>query len=173
MSNIMVDLESMGTRSNAAIIALGAVKFSSKGLGDEFYMKVDLETCVRSGLTIDASSIMWWMQQSEAARGEFAKKGDSLFNVLKAFSRFVGSSRDAKIWGNGADFDNVVLANAYDAVNLDRPWEYWNNRCYRTVNKLLGGSIELERVGDAHNAIDDAKSQAAHLVRILAAIKGG
>ena len=173
MSNIMIDLETFDTGGNAAIVAIGAVHFSSKGLGEEFYKIIDLNTCLKAGLSIKAETIMWWMGQEDAARKELLKESVSLFDALNGFSKFVGPKSKAKIWGNGANFDNPILANAYDAVNLETPWNFWNDRCYRTVKNLLGQSIPFERVGDLHNALDDAKSQAEHLVEILAAVKAG
>jgi DNA polymerase III epsilon subunit-like protein len=168
MSNIMVDLETMGNGSTAAIVAIGAVKFSAKGLGlEEFYEVIDLNSSVQAGLTIDPDTLMWWMKQSDEARKALTGKNVPLFKALKEFSRFVGNSGEAKIWGNGASFDNPILANAYRAVNLEQPWRFWNDRCYRTVKSLLGNGIPMERVGDHHNALDDAKSQALHLIKIL------
>ena len=167
MSNIMLDLETMGTGSNSAITAIGAVKFSSKGLGEEFYRVVDLGSCVDAGLTIDPSTVMWWMQQSDEARKALCKSPTKLDQALLDFNLFVGDSSVAKIWGNGSDFDNVILANAYQKLNMPMPWRFYNSRCYRTVKNLLGGSTELVRVGTAHNALDDAKSQADHLIKIM------
>jgi hypothetical protein len=173
MSNIMVDLETMGTGSSSAIIAIGAVQFDSKGLGKEFYAIVDIETSVKCGMEIDPSTIIWWLGQSEAARAEFTTKStESLFSALQGFAKFVGAKKNAKVWGNGAAFDNVILDNAYKLNNLDTPWMFYNSMCYRTVKNLIGGSIKLERVGEHHNALDDAKSQAEHLVRMLGALKG-
>jgi hypothetical protein len=170
MSNIMVDLETMGTEGTAAIIAIGAVKFSSKGLGEEFYEVIDLNTSVQAGLMIDPDTLMWWMGQSDEARKALTGKTVPLFKALKEFSRFVGNNGEAKVWGNGSSFDNPILANAFKAVNLERPWKFWNDRCYRTVKELLGGNIPFERVGVYHNALDDAKSQAAHLIKILTVV---
>jgi len=172
MSNIMVDLETMGKGSMAAIIAIGAVKFNSKGLGQEFYAIVNLESSVKNGMVIEPDTVMWWMKQSDEARSEFAKGTETLFSALQGFAKFVGDRHSVKVWGNGASFDNVILDNAYQLNNLDTPWMFWNNMCYRTIKNLLGGSIKMERTGDHHNALDDAKSQAEHLIRMLAALKG-
>ena len=70
------------------------------------------------------------------------------------------------MWGNGAEFDNVILSQAYKNVEKEVPWQYYNNRCYRTVKNLFP-HIEMERVGAHHNALDDAKSQAEHLLGII------
>src|SRR4051794_11270840 len=66
---VMVDLETMGLDPDAAIVAIGATKFT---LGEEpvstFYANVDLGDCLSLGLTVSASTIMWWLQQEHAAR---------------------------------------------------------------------------------------------------------
>ncbi len=69
------------------------------------------------------------------------------------------------MWGCGSDFDNVVLANAYTMCGLKAPWNFWNNRCYRTI-KARYPEVEFERVGVYHRAVDDARSQALHLMKI-------
>lgn len=171
MKNIMIDLETMGTASNAAIIALGAVEFGGAGLGREFYRTIALDSAEHYGLKIDASTIMWWLKQSDAARSAFEKEGGSLFNVLNEFSTFMSRSNDIKVWGCGSDFDNVILANAYKAVNLTVPWKFYNNRCYRTLRGIFSG-VPMVRSGTHHNALDDAKDQATHLVAILNSIGG-
>lgn len=163
MNNVMLDLETMGNTSNAAIIAIGAVRFD-KAVTDRFYKVVNLQSCVEVGLDIEPSTVMWWMQQSAEARGKFAVEAIGLNEALRSFADWVGD--DAVVWGNGAAFDNVILANAYRKSRLPLPWKFYNDRCYRTV-KNLHPEIELERVGTYHCAVDDAESQAQHLIRIL------
>jgi len=74
------------------------------------------------------------------------------------------------VWGNGASFDNAILANAYHKTHLDLPWQYYNNRCYRTIKNCYP-NIKLSRAGTLHKALDDAKSQAMHLIEIFKNIK--
>ena len=108
-----------------------------------------------------------WKKCEEKPKIELSKKS------LEGFAKFVGDPSKARVWGNGASFDNPILANAYRAVNLDPPWRFWNDRCYRTVKSMFGKNVKLERIGEHHNALDDAKSQADHLIRIMAAIGKG
>ncbi len=49
---------------------------------------------------------------------------------------------------------------------MEEPWNFWNNRCYRTL-KNLHPKIELVRTGVHHHALADAKTQALHLLEIL------
>jgi len=164
MNNIMLDLETMGNSSNAAIIAIGAVSFNSSEITESFYEVVDLKSSVDAGLTMDADTVLWWMDREDDARSQFKIGGLSLAVVLELFVGFVGP--DAVMWGNGASFDNVILANAYQALSVPQPWAYWNDRCYRTM-KTLYPSVKMNRTGTYHCAVDDAKSQAEHLIRIL------
>jgi len=162
MSNVMLDLETLGNGANSVIIAIGAVKFDADGLGEEFYEVVDAETCVRMGMQMDTSTVMWWMKQSDEARAAFDRVGSNIFGVLARFSAFCG---DSKVWGNGASFDNTILSNAYRKTGVEQPWKFWNDRCYRTM-KSLYPQVKIARQGTYHNALDDAKSQASHLIAI-------
>ncbi len=165
--HVMVDLETLGTSSNAVIISLGAARFSVDGVSSTFYRRVDAQSCVDHGLVADVSTVMWWMQQGEDARAAFKQKGDTLPAVLQDFGLWV--PKDACLWGNGATFDNVILSNAYKAVGQKTPWPYWGDRCYRTV-KALYKHIEADPfTGVKHNAVDDAVHQARHLIKIAAA----
>jgi inhibitor of KinA sporulation pathway (predicted exonuclease) len=70
------------------------------------------------------------------------------------------------IWGNGANFDNPLLACAYEAVDVKPYYKFWNERCYRTVKNQYP-DIKLERTGTYHNALDDARSQAEQICQKL------
>ncbi len=160
----MLDLETMGTATDSAIIAIGAVKFDSEKTTEEFYINISLESCVNHGLKIDANTIMWWLSQSKEAQEVFEKDNVELSKALMDFNFFV--DKDTQVWGNSAAFDNSILINAYKAIGKNPPWKFWDDMCYRTV-KNLNKNIKLEREGTHHNALDDAKSQALHLIEIF------
>lgn len=165
-ANVMLDLETLGNKPNSVILAIGACFFAGGKIHDEFYIRINAESCERHGLRMDASTVLWWLQQNEAARAEVCKPSEvTLREGLEEFAEWIGTQRP-KVWGNGSDFDNVILKNAYDHTRLDVPWNFWDNRCYRTV-KNLNYKIPFEKTGTAHNALDDAKGQALHLMRIF------
>ena len=174
MNNIMLDLETMGNGPMAAIVAIGAVEFDigTCELGREFYRVVDLESSMRLGGVVDASTVMWWLGQSLEARcGINPKFGKcSLSNALIDFRGWVMQGvedcDDVLRWGNGATFDNVILSSAYRNAELERPWRHWGDRCYRTVKSFFP-QTPIERIGVHHNALDDAKSQALHLIEMI------
>lgn len=168
-TKVMLDLETLGTKPGSVILAIGATKFSvEKGIIDTFYVRVDAKSCVALGLKMDPETVMWWLRQEDAARLEITKPGEHICRALQKFSEWLhqGGDDDMEIWGNGAAFDNVLLADAYALAELTRPWKFWNDRCYRTV-KSLRPDIAMPRSGTHHNALDDAKTQALHLIQIL------
>lgn len=174
MNDLMLDLETMGSGPNAAIVAIGAVMFDLEAgvVGERFYQVVDLESAVSLGGEIDPATVVWWLKQPDAPRSAFLADGAHINEVLHGFERFISwnsSIARIRIWGNGAAFDNVILASAYRNAGLLLPWKFWNDRCYRTLKAMYPG-VNLERIGTHHNAVDDAESQARHLISML---KGG
>ena len=163
-TKIMLDLETLGTTPGSVIVAIGAVKFGRGQLHDEFYRRVDIDSCLAAGLTVDGSTIRWWLSQGDSARQEIVKAAMNLPMVLNDFSAWIGDPK-AEIWGNGAAFDNALLAAAYAAAKLPLPWRYSKDRCYRTLCALYPDQ-RLERQGTHHNALDDASSQAIHLMHL-------
>lgn len=171
-SNVMIDLETMGQGPDAAIVAIGAVAFdiTSREIGPTYYHRITLESAMSMGGKADASTIIWWLQQSDEARHEITRPDGQvdLPIALQSFSRFMAENAEpeAEVYGCGSDFDNVILATAYQRAGLDRPWKWWRNRCYRTI-KSMHRDVKIERIGTHHNALSDAYSQAQHLIAIL------
>ena len=167
MKHIMVDIETMGTRPMAPVLSIGAVVFSKdEGLLDSFY-----EECSMSSAFIGAkpsvNTITWWMKQSNGPRLKLANAKGSHNTMLDSFSKWViGVDNLAGVWGNGACFDNTILKEAFLREKIDCPWPYWADRCYRTVKNMF--TVPFDRVGEHHNALDDAKTQATHLLAISA-----
>ena len=176
---VMVDLETLGTRPGCAILSIGAVFFSAsqpEWKGSTFYAPINRLSCLAAGLTEDPDTVEWWRRQGATARQVLADADlgatPPLAFVLNAFSTWLELHCDSgvQIWGNGADFDNVILEAAYVSAKLPRPWGPYNGRCYRTL-KALHTKEKIVRSGTHHNALDDAVSQAEHAVRILKALK--
>lgn len=169
--HVMIDLETMGCGPQAAIVAIGGVMFSSKGIGDEFYCLVDLESSMKAGLQVDASTVKWWLGREKAAQDALLGTGGvvepiALERALSDLSGWV--HQDDLVWGNGADFDNAILSNAYRSCHMRQPWKYINSRCYRTLKNLYPDVLPEKRTGVYHNALDDARYQARHAAKILA-----
>lgn len=166
MNDIMLDLETLDTRPTAAILSIGAVFFGQAGLGEEFYRTITLDSCTEAGLSVSGDTFMWWMGQKGEARKALFENPVPLAQALAEFTEWVhtkGKPGDTRVWGNGADFDNAILRHAYTKLGEPAPWKYYNSRCYRTACEMLNAPPRTQD-GVHHNALDDAKSQARHLV---------
>ncbi len=170
--HIMLDLETMGSGSNAPIVSIGAVVFdpATGDLGERFYQVVNLNSSAHFG-EIDASTVQWWLQQSEDARSIFHKDAekvnlkDALNNLNEWFSN-VGSVKEIFVWGNGSGFDNVILNNAFKSARIRPNFIHWNDLDVRTIVKMgrdilgIDPKSNLHRSGTHHSALDDAIFQA-------------
>lgn len=186
LAHIMLDLETMGTVAGCAILSIGAVRFfpQEKRLSDTFYTTISAESCALVGLHIDEQTETWWADQAEEARKilEEVKNPQTTYlrRVLVDLNIWLtaqGESNDLRIYGNGADFDNPILRVAYRQAGVKPYAGNWTGRCYRTLktlDELLGPGFaapKLKRSGTHHNALDDAVSQAQHLMEFIAALR--
>jgi len=94
--------------------------------------------------------------------------GAVVFDTGGLGDREYGESGADEIWANAPSFDCEILADAYDRVDIAKPWDYWDERCYRTL-KSLPGAVDIDRQGDHHDALDDA----AHQARVASATLAG
>lgn len=173
--HVMLDLETMGNKSNAAIVSIGAVEFdiNTGDTGDEFYERIDLKSSLMHGLNVDASTIYWWLGQNEEARQELLKKGGDLSFVLGLLNTwFDNRKKDFFLWGNGARFDIGLLEDAYVACYLDDLlWSFRNERDVRTLVSLrpeIKKQVQDEWMGKTvlHHPINDCKIQIDCVSRI-------
>jgi len=160
---VMLDIETLGTDPGAAIVSIGAVRFSTEGLGAELYESVSLASCLDAGLAVEAETFEWWLDQDAAARAALSG-GDPLAEVCDRFAAFYDGSEE--LWAKSPAFDAVLLATAYQAVDREPPWQFWRTRDVRTV-QALPESVSLPDDGTAHHALADARKQARNVAGTL------
>ncbi|EFH3054998.1 exonuclease [Escherichia coli] len=171
--HLMIDLETMGKNPDAPIISLGAIFFDPQTgeMGPEFSKTIDLDT---AGGVIDRDVIKWWLKQSREAQSAILTDEIPLDDALLQLREFIDENYCGfyvRVWGNGANFDNVILRRSYERQGIPCPWRYCNDRDVRTIVEL-GNSIGFDvRMtipfeGVPHNALDDARHQAKQVSAI-------
>lgn len=171
MKHIVIDLETLGTGSDAVILSIGAVLMNGTTIKKQLYTNVNLQSCLDAGMSIDGSTIEWWFKQSDAARkalfvgGITAEKLTEWFEGIYNFFDQEDCKEPILIWGNGATFDNVILSNLYRRFCKKRPWDFRADRCFRTV-KALFPQLEVPEEETAHNALCDALWEAKYLIKL-------
>ncbi|ENC3996178.1 3'-5' exoribonuclease [Escherichia coli] len=171
--HLMIDLETMGKNPDAPIASIGAVFFDPQTgeQGPEFSKIIDMGTC---GGTVDISTIEWWLQRSGEARAAILADRIPLDDALLQLREFIDENSGeffVQVWGNGANFDNVILRRSYERQEIPYPWRYTNDRDVRTMVALgLVMDFDARNVttfeGERHNALHDARYQAKYVSAI-------
>jgi DNA polymerase III epsilon subunit-like protein len=165
MTDIMLDIETLSIRPNAAIIVIGAIKFFREGdvvsleKSDKFYRRITIKSCKEAGLRIDNSTVQWWKQQDKDVRYEALYNPDRipLKQALQEFATWMGNS--TYIWGNGDDFDCTILGEAFSRCDMEIPWKFFLTRDCRTLFDLAGIKKADLPSGLEHHAIHDCYRQ--------------
>ncbi|HGG2633262.1 TPA: 3'-5' exoribonuclease [Escherichia coli] len=171
--HLMIDLETMGKNPDAPIISIGAIFFDPQTgyMGPEFSKTIDLNT---AGGVIDRDTIKWWLKQSREAQSALLTDEIPLDDALLQLREFIDENSGeffVQVWGNGANFDNVILRRSYERQGIPYPWRYCNDRDVRTIVEL-GKAIDFDArtaipfEGERHNALDDARHQAKYVSAI-------
>lgn len=162
MNNVMLDLETLGTKPGCVILSVGAVMFDPRGngWGDSFYANVDKQSCLDAGLKTEQSTIDWWAKQSQEAQDALLVDCQPLEKVANDFGAWFSKNSGKKIWSHGACFDIPLMVSALQAVSKEVPWKYSNVRDTRTLYELaMFDPKSIHPVGVAHNALDDCRFQ--------------
>jgi exodeoxyribonuclease VIII len=168
--HIMCDLETLGTGPNAAVLSVALIVIDAEDKSfrtvDSYYGKADKKTITGD---IDTDTVMWWMEQDDAARAELLVEGDAKpeYKLAHDVSEFLRDNSGAMLWGNGASFDNVILRSLLKRNSLEWPLPYGNDRCYRTLKAMFPQVAKPEFQGTKHHAWYDAMNQVEHLYAIL------
>ena len=185
--DIMVDLETLSTETDAQVVSIGAVRFrldtvddvdSIMEKGRSFYSRLCIQEQEDTGRHVDPSTIEWWSNQSKAARAVFEEPEEDVGTALDRFTKFCRGAK--RIWGNGNMFDNAIVRNLYDDFGRRYPVDYWQDLDVRTLTYLWNsvtnwvskGKRPTIVLGEEHNALDDARRQVIQCQLMMKDIKG-
>lgn len=163
--DIMIDLETLSTDVDGAIVSIGACRFNEDEIdSDGFYRIITIQSNLDEHRTISPSTLIWWMGQGANARAVFSSpEAVTLEQALNDLREWIGPhTANIRPWGNGVDFDISILKHAFGKQAT--PWAFYNTRCYRTL-KSTKAAQAIPRVDPviAHHALYDAIAQAQHL----------
>jgi exodeoxyribonuclease VIII len=168
---LMHDIETLSSKRNAVILSIGAViiDINLARIVDEFYKTVAVNS--QPNRHIDVSTVRWWFTQDKEVRADTFSGDVSLTNVLQAYANWISKHKIGGVWSNGADFDNVILRDAFEEVGIACPWHFRQSRCFRTLCSFIP-RMEVPLSGKAHNALTDAQRQGYILYNTLPKLRG-
>lgn len=157
--HLMIDLETLATTPNAAILTIGACKFDPKAndIHSTFYERIKLEPQESYGRRIDDSTLEWWSQQDkqiqEDAFGEGSDRIDLKDAMKKLYTFGLGTSN---VWSHGSIFDVIIIEDVCRSFQQAVTWKFWEVRDTRTLFDLAKVDVRIE---GKHNALTDAIAQ--------------
>ncbi len=170
-TDVMIDLETLATSTDAAILTIGAVKFDPFGRDvqepamDSFYVRVNLDSCDEIGLVSNDDTIAWWANQDAAVKEEAFGDGADRLHIRDAMDQLYKFCWGAKrIWSNGAAFDVPICETAFKRLNKAIPWSFWQVRDVRTAFDL--GINPNRPPVTKHHALEDAWNQAVGIQNV-------
>jgi DNA polymerase III epsilon subunit-like protein len=171
MKHVMIDIETMGTGANASILSIAAVRFDlNTGEVDSISsINVDLQSCLDIGLDIDASTVLWWMQQSEEARKALLNPSEGIEDALLLLSDLI--TKEDEVWGNSARFDLGILENAYRKCGIDTPWDFRKERDVRTLVSFAPEIKNKYKPTVEHDPVSDCICQISYCSEIWNTLK--
>lgn len=168
MQDVMIDIETLGIQHSSVFLSIAAVPFDftkKKVSKTYFYKTVDLKSAIDLGLTIDASTLQWWLEQKPHIMKLMFDNTEPVTKVLEQLSIYFRSKELVKPWGNSASFDLGILTNAYQKADMTLPWKFWDERCYRTAVNLFPANVP-KKPENAHNPVADCYYQIERLFKL-------
>lgn len=167
--DVMIDIETLGTRPTSAIVQIGACYFDRETgeIGETF------SRCIRPNnddYTVDYDTIDWWIHQSEKARNSVFDKENSVSINWAIYDLSIFLTEALFIWSH-ATFDIPILINAFKKTGYDFPVHHKGMRDIRTLIDLANQKKLKTRKGIHHNALDDCKYQVEYCVQAMNRIK--
>ena len=165
--HVMLDLETLSLRPDAALLQVALVKFEPVPNGKVYVdeaLNVFVDLAHQYKRHIDSDTLIWWLGQSEMARRTIIEghaNSHPLLTVLQQIELWLDMSPFDKLWSRGADFDIAVLKHAFLTADMDHPWHYRQARCQRTHRDYH--PLDLDQEMAAHDRA--AKLMAGNLVK--------
>ena len=117
--HVALDLETASLDSNAAIVQLAAVTSRDHAMDNEFNERISLVSNETAGRHISKETMEWWNTQDSELRRHVFGGNMVLGEVMAMFHHWATEISDGDLsriilWGNGTEFDNVILQNAFE-----------------------------------------------------------
>ena len=188
--NVVIDLETLSTEHDAAIVTLGAAFVANNKIVEVFYAGIPVSVAAEAGGDVSVDTLIWWLTKAgkdalleatyDSAVSTLQLAADET-DLLARFSMAVNKATlrhsdgvECCVWGNGSTFDITILESAYKRNGMTPPWAFWAVRDMRTIraevnslSQMLGhGEIARPKPDRPHVALSDAKAEAEELINL-------
>ena len=158
--HLMIDLETLATTPDAAVLTIGACKFDPKAkeIHSTFYERIILETQEGYKRIINEDTLAWWSQQDKQIQEDAFGEGDDRIDLKDAMKKlYTFGLGTTNVWSHGSIFDVVIIEDICRSFQQAVTLKFWEVRDTRTLFDLAKVDVRIE---GKHNALTDAVAQA-------------
>lgn len=147
--DVMVDIETLGTKADSTIIQISAIAFDIK-TGEhisKFNKIADISKNEDYEMNVTGGTLVWWLNTNKELLTDLLNKGKgSSYELLQRFHSWLDdfSSMDIHLWGNGILFDNKMIQHQLESIGLDYPIKYKHDRDVRTIVDLTCAKLGVD-----------------------------
>lgn len=154
--HIMIDIETLSNKPNAAVLAYSALPFSftenpeeSRGMLQN-RITYAIQLSEQADRHIDAKTLQWWIDQPDtfmevchdSVHPQDALRGLREF-IQQQCKKHVIHTSEVKIWAKSPSFDLVILKSLAEEHHIKMPWHYRNERDVRTLFAMANYTPEI------------------------------
>lgn len=165
MNRLMLDFETLDVAECPVILSMGVVVFNENGIIDCLVEKIDQHSCLDLGCTVSVDTLLWWEEQSDAAKKAAFGGTTNIGYAMGMLVDFYKKHECQEIWSAGALADIRWTNNILIKLKMEKPWKFYQEMCFRTFRVHMP-SIDFIKTGTEHNALDDAINQARYWIEI-------
>jgi hypothetical protein len=173
MKAVSLDIETLGTNSDAVVLSIGACLVTPSGVHTDqvFYSRVNIQQQIDAGRSITEGTLRFWFEQDRKVQQSTFGEGDgpSIREVVSKLYSWLEIHEFPGVYCKGPQFDAAILDSMADSAKVARPVHYRKWRDIRTLeelitwagheDKLLDLNERLSKWGSAHDALADAQMQ--------------
>ena len=162
-THAMIDIETLGTKPNAVILSVGAIKFdpfNSNEPHDGKHWRLDVDAQTEIDREVNEDTLAWWAKQDpEIQEDAFGESGRTdVYQFMKELNGWLTGCE--AVWCQGPQFDMVILENLFRDFDMHMNWFFWQVSDCRTLFKMMPKDPRKDIQEDLHDALADAHWQA-------------
>ena len=163
---IIIDIETLGRRNDAAITQVGIVIADETfSVLDKYLIQVSPEAWNTCNRTFTGETLLWWMEQKNSPISNIGTSSAynsyyAAMSVLNGIFRRYNTD-DTIVWTKGT-MDLFCIKDLYECLYMSTPWKFWQPRDIRTAKEIIKDWKVCEN-NNAHNALNDALTELEEL----------
>lgn len=170
-TDLMIDLETLDTKTSAVILQIGWCFFDRNNPARKKFTRgwfPNTQEQIDMGFTVSSNTMNWWIQNMDMYKIQLEAQRLDLHTVVDQMHNIYGgaASYSTQVWAKGTTFDIPILSKIFEP-----PWQYRHIQDLRTLKLITPHKFDKEN-HQLHEAVADATHQAEEVQFLCSMING-